>query len=50
MTDIPTISAIADMGLPMIVSTGMSTFEEIDRTYNLLTKKNLIESGKSFII
>lgn len=41
MTDIPTISAIADMGLPMIVSTGMSTFEEIDRTYNLLTKKNI---------
>ena len=41
MTDTPTISAIADMGLPMIVSTGMSTFEEIDRTYELLSSKNI---------
>lgn len=41
MTDTPTIAAIADMGLPMIVSTGMSTFEEIDRTYNLLDSKNI---------
>lgn len=41
MTDTPTVSAIADMGLPMIVSTGMSTFDEIDRTYNLLIKKNI---------
>ena len=41
MTDTPTVSAIADMGLPMIVSTGMSTFEEIDRTYQLLIKKNI---------
>jgi len=41
MTDTPTVSAIADMGLPMIVSTGMSTFDEIDRTYNLIIKKNI---------
>ena len=41
MTDTPTIAAIADMGLPMIVSTGMSTFEEIDRTYDLLNSKNI---------
>ena len=42
MTDTPTISAIADMGLPMIVSTGMSTFEEIDRTYELLSLRILM--------
>lgn len=36
MTDIPSLLRIADFGKPMIVSTGMSTFEEIDRTYNAL--------------
>ncbi|HER25900.1 MAG TPA: CMP-N-acetylneuraminic acid synthetase [Rhodospirillales bacterium] len=36
MTDIPTLSRIAAFGKPMIISTGMSTFEEIDRTYNTL--------------
>ena len=35
MTDIPTIKAIAKLGKPMIVSTGMSTLEEIERTYKL---------------
>jgi N,N'-diacetyllegionaminate synthase len=34
MTDIPTLLRIAEFGKPMIISTGMSTFEEIDRTYN----------------
>lgn len=34
MTDIPTLQKIAQFGNPMIISTGMSTFEEIDRTYN----------------
>lgn len=38
MTDIPTLEEIAKMGKPMIVSTGMCTFEEIDRTYNALVK------------
>jgi N-acetylneuraminate synthase len=38
MTDIPTLERISSFGKPMIVSTGMCTFEEIDRTYNALTK------------
>lgn len=37
MTDIPTLVRIAKLGKPMFVSTGMSTFEEIDRTYGVLT-------------
>jgi sialic acid synthase SpsE len=37
MTDIPTLVEIAKLGKPMIVSTGMSTFEEIERTYNTLS-------------
>ena len=36
MTDIPSLKKIAELGLPMIISTGMSTFEEIDETYNAL--------------
>lgn len=36
MTDIPSLKRIAEFGKPMIISTGMSTFEEIDRTYNAL--------------
>ena len=36
MTDIPSLLRIAKFGKPMIVSTGMCTFEEIDRTYNAL--------------
>jgi N-acetylneuraminate synthase len=36
MTDIPTLERISGFGKPMIVSTGMCTFEEIDRTYNTL--------------
>ena len=36
MTDIPSLIKIADLGNPMIVSTGMSTFEEIHRTYEAL--------------
>ena len=41
MTDLPTLEKIAKLGKPMIVSTGMSTFEEIDRTYELLTSFNI---------
>jgi N-acetylneuraminate synthase len=40
MTDIPTLTNIARYGKPMIVSTGMSTYEEIDRTYNALVELN----------
>ncbi len=36
MTDIPTLLKIAELGKPMIISTGMSTMEEIDRTYQAL--------------
>jgi N,N'-diacetyllegionaminate synthase len=40
MTDIPTLARISGFGKPMIVSTGMSTFDEIDRTYQALVKRN----------
>lgn len=40
MTDIPTLERISQLDKPMIVSTGMCTFEEIDRTYNALIKMN----------
>lgn len=40
MTDIPTLKEIAKLGKPMIISTGMSTFEEIDETVNALLKIN----------
>ena len=36
MTDIPSLKRIASFGKPMIISTGMCTLEEIDRTYNAL--------------
>ena len=40
MTDIPSLLKIADLGNPMIVSTGMCDYHEIERTY-----KALIEHG-----
>ena len=43
MTDIPTLLKIAEMGKPMIVSTGMSTMSEISRTYDAL-----VETGVEF--
>tara|TARA_B100000795_G_C22805767_1_gene444805 strand:- start:4234 stop:5253 length:1020 start_codon:yes stop_codon:yes gene_type:complete len=39
MTDIPSLKKIADLGLPMIISTGMSTYDEIDNTYYSLVEK-----------
>jgi len=36
MTDIPTLMRISSFNKPMIVSTGMATFDEIERTYNAL--------------
>jgi N-acetylneuraminate synthase len=39
MTDIPSLEKISELGKGMIISTGMSTFEEIDRTYNLIVSK-----------
>jgi len=41
ITDVPTLKRIAGFGKPKIVSTGMSTFEEIDRTYNVLVESNV---------
>lgn len=39
MTDVPTLVRISGLGKPMIVSTGMCTFDEIDRTYQTLIKR-----------
>lgn len=36
MTDIPSLLKIARFGKPMIISSGMCTLEELDRTYNAL--------------
>lgn len=41
MTDIPSLLRIAGLGKPMIISTGMSTFEEIRRTYDALVKTDV---------
>lgn len=41
MTDIPTLRAIAKLGKPMIISTGMSTMDEIKRTYDALVDENV---------
>lgn len=38
MTDIPTLVRIARLGKPMIVSTGMCTLDEIQRTYDVLAQ------------
>ena len=40
MTDIPSLKKIAELHKPMIISTGMCTYEEIDRTYNALLPIN----------
>ena len=41
MTDIPSLKAIADLGKPMILSTGMCIWEEIDETVEALKSKNI---------
>ncbi|MDD5669794.1 MAG: N-acetylneuraminate synthase family protein [Candidatus Omnitrophica bacterium] len=41
MTDTPTLKKIAAFGKPMIVSTGMCTFKEIDRTYKMLVQTGI---------
>lgn len=38
MTDIPTLVRIARLGKPMIISTGMCTLDEIQRTYDVLSQ------------
>lgn len=39
MTDIPSLLKIAEFGKPMIISSGMCTLEELDRTYHALYGK-----------
>jgi N-acetylneuraminate synthase len=41
MTDIPTLLRIAEFGKPMIISTGMSTLEEVKRTYDALSPSKI---------
>ncbi len=41
MTDIPSLVRMSEFGKPMIVSTGMCTLEEIDRTYQALSSRNV---------
>lgn len=41
MDDIPTLEAIAELGKPMIVSTGMATMDEIERTYEVLSASGI---------
>jgi len=41
MTDVPTLLKIAEFNKPIIVSTGMSTFQEIDRTYKMLVNRKV---------
>jgi N-acetylneuraminate synthase len=36
LTDIPTLKVIASLGIPMILSTGMSVLEEVDETVDAL--------------
>lgn len=43
MTDLPSLRKIASLGKPMMLSTGMCTFEEIDETY-----KTMKETGVPF--
>lgn len=40
LTDIPTLKVIAELGKPMILSTGMSLIEEIDETMDALNPIN----------
>ena len=41
MTDIPTLLKIAELGKPMIISTGMSSLNEIKRTYDAMTSTGI---------
>ena len=40
MTDIPSLLKMSDFGLPMIISTGMCSYDEIAETYDALLEKN----------
>lgn len=40
MTDLPTLTRISAFKRPMIISTGMATWDEIDRTYDALISRD----------
>jgi sialic acid synthase SpsE len=40
LTDIPTLKVIAELGKPMILSTGMSVWKEIDETFEAISPIN----------
>jgi sialic acid synthase SpsE len=40
LTDIPTLKVIAELGKPMILSTGMSVWDEIDETFEAISPIN----------
>ena len=41
MTDIPSLIKIAEFGKPMIISSGMCTLDELDRTYHALKETGI---------
>ena len=41
MTDIPSLVKMSKFGKPMILSTGMSTYEEVDETYNAMVQTGI---------
>ena len=41
MTDVPSLVRIAELGKPMLISTGMSKWEEIDHTYKSLSSRDV---------
>lgn len=41
MTDVPSLVKIAGLGKPMLISTGMSQWDEIDRTYEALSGRGV---------
>lgn len=41
MTDIPSLKRISEFGKPMIISSGMCTLNELDRTYNALKSSGI---------
>lgn len=42
LTNIPLLTLVADLGKPMLLSTGMSTHEEIAKTVEFLNSKNCV--------
>lgn len=42
ITDIPLLEAVRDTGKPVIMSTGMSTLEQIDKAVEVMGKDNLV--------